>query len=71
MFIVQLEQVPFTLRGVFALVSSGMAAIVRGMPADKLQVRWLAATASCPQCIWGACKNKTGQMVLAQFLASG
>jgi hypothetical protein len=29
---------PFTLRGTFALISCGMAAIVRGMPADKLQV---------------------------------
>jgi len=29
---------PFALRGVFALVSSGIAAIIRGMPADKLQI---------------------------------
>ena len=29
---------PFTLRGAFALGSAGTAAILRGMPADKLQV---------------------------------
>lgn len=32
------DRVPFALSGTFALVSSGTAAIVRGMPSDKLQV---------------------------------
>lgn len=31
-------KVPFSLRGLFALVSAGCAAVVRGMPAAKLQV---------------------------------
>ena len=32
------RKVPFTIRGVFALISAGCAAVVRGMPAAKLQV---------------------------------
>jgi glutathione S-transferase len=32
------DKIPFTLKGAFALVSAGTAAIIRGMPADKLQI---------------------------------
>lgn len=32
------KHVPFTVRGVFALISAGCAAVIRGMPAAKLQI---------------------------------